>query len=174
MRAMSAFGSASPASPLGQTRLRVASLRTWSLRRWLVAVSAAVAAALIIGVPTGVVETSFYTRMTPVRWWDYPVWVISAVLVGLTAATYVRMGPTSSGRDRGGRTLGGTLLSVFAVGCPVCNKLVVAVLGVSGALTYWAPIQPVLGILSIALLATGLLLRLGGAVSCPAPARGTP
>jgi hypothetical protein len=169
MRTMSAFGIESSGSPLARTRLRIGSLRTWPLRRWLVAVVAAAGASLVIGVPTGIIETSFYTRMTPVRWWDYPVWAISAALVGLTVATYVRSETASSARNTGGRTAGATLLSTFAVGCPVCNKIVVAVLGVSGALTYWAPIQPIVGILSIALLATGLLLRLGGAVSCTVP-----
>ena len=160
----------SPASAVGETRRRLATLRTWPLRRWLVAAVAAFGAALIIGVPTGVVETSFYTRMKPVRWWDYPIWAISAALVGLTAATYVRIDGAYRARDTGARTLGATFLSTFAVGCPICNKLVVAAIGVSGALTYWAPIQPVLGVLSIALLATGLLLRLRGAVSCAVPA----
>jgi hypothetical protein len=168
MHAVTGFVLAQRRSPLARTGLRIASMRTWPLRRWLVAVAAAGGAAMVIGVPTGIIETSFYTRMTPVRWWDYPVWAISAVLVGLTAATYVRMGAAAPARDRGGRTLGATVLSTFAVGCPTAT-LVVAVLGVSGALTYWAPIQPMLGILSIAFLATGLLLRLSGAVSCRVP-----
>jgi hypothetical protein len=157
-------------SPAAKARHRIAALRTWPVRRWLVAGAVAAGAALVIGVPTGIIETSFYTRMTPVRWWDYPVWGISALLVGLTAATYVRMGAASPARDRAGRTIGATVLSTFAVGCPICNKLVVAALGVSGALTYWAPIQPALGVLSIALLATGLVVRLGGDVSCALPA----
>ena len=160
----------SPASGFGQTLLRLGSMLMWPVRRWLVAGVVAFGAALVISVPTGVIETSFYTRMTPVRWWDYPVWAVSAVLVGLTAATYVRSEMTSPAPNTGGRTLGATLLSTFAVACPVCNKLVVAAIGVSGALTYWAPIQPVLGVLSIALLATGLLLRLRGTVSCSVPA----
>jgi len=127
-------------------------------------------AALAMGVPTGIVRTSFYTRMTPVTWWDYPVWAVSAVLVGLTAATYVRVrGAAPAGVDRSRRTIGATLLSTFAVGCPICNKLVVALIGVSGALSYWAPLQPVLGVLSIALLLTGLVVRLRGQVACPAP-----
>ena len=72
----------------------------------------------------------------------------------------------SPARDGAGRGLTATILATFAVGCPICNKLVVAVLGVSGALTYWAPLQPVVGILSLLLLATGLLLRLGGDIAC--------
>jgi len=157
---------------LERANLGVASIRAWPPRRWLVAVAAAVLAALVIGVPTGIVRTSFYIRMTPVTWWDYPVWAISALLVGLTAATYVRVaGAAPAGANRSRRTLGATLLSTFAVGCPICNKLVVALIGVSGALSYWAPLQPVLGVLSIALLLTGLAVRLRATVACPSPAR---
>lgn len=146
-------------------------MRTWPLRRWLVAVAVAAVAGLAMGVPTGVVPTSFYTRMMPVTWWDYPVWAVSALLVGLIAATYVRVGgATPAAPDRTYRTIGASLLSAFAVGCPICNKLVVALIGVSGALSYWAPLQPVLGVLSIALLLTGLAVRLRGAVACAAPA----
>lgn len=149
---------------------RVASIRTWPVRRWVVAGAVAGLTALATGVPTGIVRTSFYSRMTPVTWWDYPVWAISAMLVGLTAATYVRIVPSvASAPDRRRRTLVATLLSTFAVGCPICNKLVVALIGVSGALSYWAPLQPVLGVLSIVLLLTGLVVRLRGQTSCPLP-----
>lgn len=157
---------------LEQLRVGASWLRTWSARRWLVASATGVLSALVIGVPTGIVQTSLYTRMTPVTWWNYPVWTLSAVLIGLTAATYVRdRDAVPAGPDRSRRTIGAALLSTFAVGCPICNKLVVALLGVSGALTYWEPIQPVVGLLSIALLATGLAVRLRAAATCPAPRR---
>ena len=155
-----------------QARPSFATIRSWPPRRWVVAITATVLAALVMGVPTGIVHTSLYTRMTPVTWWDYPVWAVSAALIGLTAATYVKAGDTvPGGAQRSTRTVGATVLSTFAIGCPICNKLVVALIGVSGALTYWAPLQPVLGLLSLALLATGLVLRLRVAVACPAPAR---
>ena len=57
----------------------------------------------------------------------------------------------------------------FAVGCPICNNLVVALIGSGETLRYWAPLQPVLGVLSIALLSTGLGVRLRGAAACPVP-----
>lgn len=144
------------------------SIIDWPARRWLAAAGAAASAGMLIGVPTGIIETGFYTRMTPVRWWDYPVWLASAVLIGLMAATYVRVPDRVRSRpDEGSRrAVGGSLLTVFAVGCPVCNKLVVAVLGFSGALSYFAPIQPVLAIISLALLAMGLKIRLDGERSC--------
>jgi hypothetical protein len=145
-------------------------LATWPARRWAATLIAGVAVALAIGIPTGVVPTSLYHRMTPVTWWDYPVWAATAVLAGLTAATYVSV----QGRQRsraGGGGIGGSLLAVFAVGCPICNKLVVALLGVTGALNYFGPLQPALGVLSIALLAAGLAVRLRGETACPvAPA----
>jgi hypothetical protein len=158
---------------LAVARLGVTSFGSWPARRWIVAVFGAVAAGLVMGVPTGIVPTSFYTRMTPVTWWDYPVWAVSAALVGLMAATYVRVRGRGDEAvpDRSGRMIGATLLTTFAVGCPICNKLVVALIGVSGALSYWAPLQPVLGVLSVGLLATGLLVRLRGAVACSVPSR---
>ncbi len=61
-------------------------------------------------------------------------------MVDLLASTYVT-GPSaecSSGSQ--GKALGGGLLWVFAIGCPICNKLAVIALGVSGALAYFAPI----------------------------------
>lgn len=152
-------------------RSALAALSAWPARRWVAAVLVAAATALVIGIPTGIVETSFYTRMTPVVWWNYPVWAVTAVLTGLIAATYVRSGGAAAGDapDRSRRTLGAGVVSTFAVGCPVCNKLIVGLLGVSGAMSYWAPLQPVLGVLSIAVLAAGLVVRLRGAVACATP-----
>ena len=51
---------------------------------------------------------------------------------------------------------------MFAISCPVCNKLVVLALGTSGALTYFAPIQPLLGFLSVGLLLYALRAQLAG------------
>ena len=159
-----------PRPRLEQTLVAIDAMRAWPLRRWAVAVVTAVLAALVIGVPTGVVPTSFYTRMTPVTWWNYPVWAISALLLGLIAATYVRVAAAvTEAPDRSRRTVGATVLSTFAVGCPICNKLVVAAIGVGGATSYWAPLQPILGVLSIVILLAGLLVRLRGQLACPAP-----
>ena len=55
---------------------------------------------------------------------------------------------------------------MFAVGCPVCNKPIVVLLGASGALELWAPLQPVLGAVTIVFLAVALVIRLRGEVAC--------
>ena len=132
-------------------------LADWPARRWLAAAVVAVAVALVTGTPTDLVPTSLYTRMTPIPWWSWPIWVATAALAGLLAASFVR--------DRGAGVhaaspLGGGVLSFLAVGCPICNKLVVAALGVSGALTYFAPLQPLLGVAGVALLGYTLRRRL--------------
>lgn len=137
----------------------------WPLRRWLVAVLGVVAAALLVGVPTGVVSTPFYERMTPVLWWNYPVWALTAVLSGLILATYVRTDVSSV--TPSGVSLSGGVLSVLAVGCPICNKLVVFAVGASGALNLWAPLQPLLGVLSLGLLGWAMTVRLRAERACP-------
>lgn len=61
-------------------------------------------------------------------------------------------------------------LSFFAVGCPVCNKIVLLLLGTSGAMTWFAPLQPLLAVAAVAGLAWALRTRLAGLRSCPVPA----
>ncbi len=58
----------------------------------------------------------------------------------------------------------------LAIGCPVCNKVALVLLGTSGAMTVFAPLQPVIGAVSLALVAGTLAWRLrlrvrGGACS---------
>lgn len=136
-------------------------------RRIATGIVVSVLVALLIGIPTGIVHTSWYTRMTPVLWWNYPVWVISSGLTGALAATYVRGPGTSDAEGAGtGKTFFGNILSLFAVGCPICNKLVVMTLGVSGALTWFAPVQPFLAVASVGLLAYALRARRRTMVAC--------
>jgi hypothetical protein len=57
------------------------------------------------------------------------------------------------------------------VGCPICNKLVVLLLGTSGALTFFGPAQLYIGLVSLALLGWTLRLRARAVAGpCPVPA----
>jgi hypothetical protein len=156
--------------PHGTAGLRafVRELGAWPRRRWVVALSTAFAVGLVIGTPTDVVPNPLYVRMTPVTWWNYPIWAVSAVLAGLVVATYVRVGPTPNARRDGATAFGGGAFSVLAVGCPICNKLVVAALGTGGALSYFGPVQPIIGVASLALLGVALALRLRAHIACKA------
>ena len=132
-------------------------------RGYLVGLAAAALTTLAIGAPTAVIPNPFFTRMTPTRPQDYLFLALTALLVGLVAATYVTpRRPLVADLPPGGegRLTAGGLLSFLAVGCPVCNKLVVLALGTSGALRYFEPVQPLLGLASLALLGATALLRL--------------
>lgn len=147
---MTQFGSLEQ-QPLGDSVPPVTT-HTWRWRRGLVA---AVLSAVIVGVPTDVLDTNWFTRMTPVRWWEYPVLTLTAVLTGLW---FAMVRPAAD--ERGGvGVLGTSLLSALAVGCPVCNKIVIGLLGVSGALGVWAPIQPLLALVSLAALGAAVIVR---------------
>jgi hypothetical protein len=114
-----------------------------------------VATAAVVGIPTDVLDTDYFTRMTPVRWWEYPVLTLTAVLTGLWA-TIPRAATDVRGRAG---VVSAVTTTIFAVGCPVCNKIVVGLLGLSGALGVWAPIQPILAVLSLVALGAAVVLR---------------
>lgn len=127
-------------------------------RYWAFAALGAVGGAVLLGIPTAIIPNPLFERMIPAGPADYVFWVLTAFLLGLVGATYLV-------RDSGPRPIenqvaGGGILSVFAVGCPICNKAVVLALGVSGALTYFAPIQPLIGLVSAGLLLYALHVRL--------------
>lgn len=153
-------------------------LAAWPRRSWVVAAVAAAATFLLIGLPTDVVPNPVFGRPVEVTWWAPWVLAVTAVLGGLVAATYVRPGapeppdapgevPPVDGLDRPGRLAGvAGVLGYFAVGCPVCNKLVVVALGTTGALQWFAPIQPILAVASVVALAVALRVRLRGQAAC--------
>ena len=149
-------------------------MRSWSPRRWVTALGAAVVIALLLGLPTDVIPNPVFGRPVPVTWWSVPVLIISAVLAGLLVATYVRDDATK-GDDPTRERIGGLggLLTFFAIGCPVCNKLVVVALGTTGALDWFAPTQPWLAVISIALLVEALRRRLRTTDACRVEASST-
>ena len=143
---------------------------------WSVAGQVAVAAvatvviAILMGVATVLIPNSLFTRDIPPVWWNYPVWLITSLLAGLLLATYVRTEERTE--QRSGRFgVAGAMLGWFAVGCPVCNKIALIALGYTGALTWFAPLQPVLALGALVLTGLGLYWRLRGQVYCPLPAR---
>lgn len=136
---------------------------TLDRRFWVAAVLGTVASAIVLGVPSAVIPNPFFVRMTPTEPVNLVVWLVSAPLAGLLIATYVARAGTVQDphADAGaGKVTVGGIGAFLAIGCPICNKIIVAVLGVSGALNVFAPLQPLIGALSIALLAGTLAWRL--------------
>ena len=114
----------------------------WSPRRWYAAILSGLGIGFLIALPTAVIPNPIFGRAIETTWWSYPTVVFSAILGGL--------------------------ISFFAVGCPVCNKLVLLALGSSGAISWFAPIQPFLAVISLLFMLWALNVRLINQDSCVA------
>ncbi|MFZ2504038.1 MAG: hypothetical protein WAW88_15365 [Nocardioides sp.] len=160
------------------SRGALAVLAAWPVRRWVTAAGAALAVALLVGLPTDLIPNPVFGRTIPPTTWSYPVLAVTALLSGLLIATYVRAPLAEVSAPEGAdqrdptstRGLLGGALSFFAVGCPVCNKLVLLALGTTGAVRWFEPVQPLLAAASIALVAYALRERLLAEVACRLPA----
>lgn len=137
--------------------LALAQLRLWPARRLALAAAVAALAAVVTGVPTDLIETPLFGRQIEPPAWAYPVWIASCLLIGLLVGTELSPGRPAAG---------GGLLALFAVGCPVCNKPVLLLAGTSGALGWFAPIQPFLGALAVVVPAAALVLRSRAQAAC--------
>lgn len=146
----------------------------------------AVLSALAYGVVAAIIPNPVFGREIPPASFAVVVWIVSAPLMGIIGATYSSPWAAATtplmilGGDGAGRTgrsgavavapadderatwLGGVASfgTFLAIGCPLCNKLALLLLGTSGALSIWAPIQPVLGAASLLLLAATAVWRL--------------
>ncbi|MCL3862277.1 hypothetical protein [Actinotalea sp. K2] len=173
------------AEPARTLRAAVLGLRSWTVRQYVAAGLFSVAFALLIGYPTVLIPNSVFSREIAVLAWNYPVWIVTSVLAGMLAASYVRPEGRAAGRSRGDGAdesaevvpgddgaapsrlgMAGGVLTWFAVGCPVCNKLALLALGYSGAITWFAPVQPYLAAVGLGVTAVALVVRLRGQVLC--------
>ncbi len=143
----------------------------------------AVASLVAFGLAVAIIPNPVFGRQVPPEPFAIAVWLVSAPLMGLLGATYAAppapaaavsqvlpfasqvlpfAAQGSSDADGGRATTLGTVASLgafLAIGCPVCNKVALVLLGASGAMTVFAPLQPVIGAFSVALLAGTLAWR---------------
>lgn len=140
---------------------------------WVRAVIAGVVTLLVIGLPTDIIANPLFGRAVPVRWWEYPVLGATAILTAMWFGIQ-----TARGReDSPAPALGGATIAMFAVACPVCNKIVVASIGMTGALGVWAPLQPLLAVFGLVTLVAAVAMRwrrrdCGPTCAIPAQRRG--
>ena len=136
----------------------ISGLSALSPRTWLRAIPIGVLAAIMIAIPSDLIDNRLFGRPVPPRAIDYVILTITAGLIGLILAIRAPESAATETQER--RMLGSSFLSFLAVGCPVCNQAVVALVGTSGALSWWAPVQPVVGLVAVALLVWTLRQRL--------------
>jgi len=152
-------------------------LRSLDRRFWIAALLGGIGSLLALGLPTALIPNPVFARQIAAEPWAYVAWLATAPLAGLVLATYLAPaagagGSAAAAPERSGSLASLAGLGVFlAVGCPVCNKVALVLLGTSGALTVFGPLQPILGAASIAALAVTLWWRLrtrGRACALPA------
>ncbi len=145
----------------------------------------AIVAGLAYGLVTAIIPNPVFGRSVAPEPFAIWTWLVSAPLMGLVLATYTAPRPSSrivmltaltpveeERVERRSSTVGslasfGTFL---AIGCPLCNKVALLLLGASGAMSVWAPIQPWVAVASLAMLTATVVWRLRlrvGGVACP-------
>lgn len=155
-------------------------LKAWTTRQWAAAAAASLGFGLLVGFATVLIPNSVFARDIAPVWWNYPVWLATSLASGMLIATYVRPSAessqeqdqpqeTNSERRSGRMGMVGGALAWFAVGCPVCNKIALLALGYSGAITWFAPVQPFLALAAMILTGAALIWRLRGQMACPLP-----
>lgn len=160
-------------------KLALQALRLWTLKQYCIALGAGMAIAVTIGVATVLIPNPVFGRDIPPVWWNYPVWIVTSLGLGMLIVTYVNTnGPgqtdtENNRRERNTSRLGmtGGILAWFAVGCPVCNKIALLALGYTGAITWFTPVQPFLALSALVLTGIALIWRLRGQVMCDVPQR---
>src|SRR5919201_2032890 len=128
------------------------------LRFTLLAAAGAGLLSLARGIPTALIPNPVFHRISEAGPSNYFFWASTSVVTGALLATYLMPRVVKDRAAEAG--LGGGFLAYLAVGCPLCNKAVVALLGASGAVTLFQPIQPVLGALGLLLASLALAVRL--------------
>lgn len=109
---------------------------------------------LVTGVVTGLVPTPLFERMVPRTALDFTFLVLTSVLAGV----YVVQRATRPDCSGDGCAYGGAIGGFFAVACPHCNAILVALFSTSWLATYVDPIRPLFGLLAVGLLA-GIIYR---------------
>jgi len=120
---------------------------------------------LLFGIPTALIPTPWFIRMIPARLSDYVFLLVNSGLIGayIGLHTYEK-----HERNKRGDVMAttGSIANIFAVGCPICNKLLVVLLGASAIMAYIEPMRIWLGILSAGLIAFALWFKIKNIKEC--------
>ncbi len=107
---------------------------------------------LVFGAVTSIIKNPFFTRMTPVGWLEYAALALTSILLGIYIGLSYYIKATKKDKVCNASATTGGVFGFLTFGCSICNKILVFFLGVTGVLTYFEPIRPLLGIASIGFL----------------------
>jgi len=125
------------------------------LKHVTIGVGAAAGFLLLFGIPTDLLPNPWFVRMIPPTTLDYVFFILSSLLLGIYVAIYLHKRKTAKSCKT---TYAGGIGSFLAFGCPICNKILVALFGATALMTYFDPYRPLLGIVSIALIGVAIYM----------------
>lgn len=122
---------------------------------------------LLFGIPTALIPTPWFVRMIPARLSDYVFLLLNSALIGAYVGLHMY---EKHERNKRGDVMAttGSIANIFAVGCPICNKLLVALLGTSAIMTYIEPLRVWLGVLSAGLVGAAVWFKIKNVRTCVA------
>lgn len=123
-----------------------------SLPRSAKSIGVGVGVFLVFGTVTGLVPNPVYVRMVPRRPADYLF--LAATSVFAAAFVYQRSLAAEPVGDR--FAVGGIAGGLLAFGCPICNVVLLSLFSSSALMTYFEPLRPLLGTVTVFLF-VGLL-----------------
>ena len=124
-------------------------IRRLNANAWLKGVALALASFAVLGTIAALWENPFFVRMTPAGALEIALLALTAALLGLYVA--IRR-PACSVK---GATAGG-VLGFVGVACPVCNKLLVFLVGSELLLTYFEPVRVFVAAAGVVILALAI------------------
>lgn len=120
---------------------------------------------LLFGIPTALLPNPWFRRMIPARAADYVFLLLnSALLAGYIALHLYEKHELRKGADA--LAASGGLLNILAVGCPVCNALLVALFGTSAIMAYIEPARVWIGVATSLLVGVAVYLKIKKVKSC--------
>ena len=112
---------------------------------------------LLFGIPTDLVPNKYFIRMVPIKITDYIFLSLTSIMLGAYIALHYYSKKTSKKCDYA--AYGGAVAGVFAVGCPICNVLLISLFSATAILTYFEPYRPILGVLTIGILGAAIFYK---------------
>lgn len=129
-----------------------------NLKYVLTALLVAVLAFLAFGIPTALVETGLFKRMIPATAVDYFFLVAISLLIGAYVAFHFYKKDLGIGKAEYAMPAG-LLAGILSIGCPICNAILVSLLGTAFALNVLDPARPLLGIFAVVTLSAVVYLQ---------------
>ena len=115
--------------------------------------AAAVAMFVVLGTLAALWANPFFMRMTPAGGFEIALLLLQSVLAGV----YVGLPQSPCGKRTAGT---GAIIGFLGIACPVCNKVLVLLIGSALLLEYFEPVRLYVALGGAALLAVGVWLKM--------------